>query len=151
MKKPLITFAVVFAIAFGIFASIGIKKLNNNAAIAKAPSYVLATPNGITKKTKKGRETFQVNYTYAVAGTDYKIDTHWMSSESEAVAMADTPVQVAYAATAPAEAIFKSEFDKRDPHESMAGAIGGAAGIGFLLSIFLTLVLIWKFPILRPS
>jgi hypothetical protein len=151
MKKPLIAFAVVFAILFGLFATIGIQQINTNAAIAKAPAYVLATPEGITKKTKKSRETFQVNFTYAVAGTTYKIDSDWMSTVAEAEALAATPVQIAYAASAPADGVFKSDFDKRDVTESVPGAVSKAAGLGFLLAIFATLFLIWKFPVLRRT
>jgi hypothetical protein len=151
MKKPLIAFLVVFALAFGLFASIGIEQVNTNVAIAKSPAFVLATPEGITKKTKKSRETFQVNYTYAVAGTTYKLDTDWMSTVAEAEALAATPVQVAYATTAPSHGVFKTDFDKRDPKESIVGALTTAAGIGLLASIFITLVLVWKFPWLRRA
>ncbi len=149
MKKPIITFLVVFAIAFGLIATGEIHKIDNHVAIAKSPAFVLATAEGITKKTKKSRETFQVNYTYAVAGTTYKIDTSWMNSVAEAEAMAATPVQIAYATTAPADGIFKSDFDKRDPTESTAGALGNAAEFGLIGALILTLLLVWKFPSLR--
>lgn len=151
MKKPLIAFLVVFAIAFGIFASAEIKKIDTNAAIAKAPVFVLATPEGITKKTKKGRTSFQVNYTYPVAGSSYAIDTDFFDTEAEAMALAETPVQVAYAATRPADGVFKSEFDKRDPNAGMGSAVMSAAAFGLLLSIVVTMVLLWKFPWLRTA
>ena len=151
MKRALIAFAVVFAIMFGLFATIGIGQMNTNAAIAKSPAYVLATPEGITKKTKKSREKFQVNFSYAVGGTTYKIDSDWMSTVAEAEALAATPVQIAYATTAPADAVFKSDFDKRDVNEGVTGVIGKAAGLGFLLAIVGTLFLIWKFPVLRRA
>lgn len=151
MKKPLIAFAVVFAILFGFFATIGIQKINTNAAIAKAPAFVLAEAAGITKKTKKSRETFQVNFTYAVAGATYKIDSDWMDTVAQAEALAASPVEIAYAASAPADGVFKSEFDKRDVTEGVTGAVGKAAGLGFLVAIFATLFLIWKFPVLRRT
>ena len=150
MKKPIITFLVVFAIAFGIVATAEIHKIDTNVAIAKSPAYVLATPEGITKKTKKSRETFQVNYTYTVAGTTYKIDTDWKNTVAEAEAMAATPVQIAYATTAPADGVFKTDFDKRDPNESTAGALASAALFGLFGAIIGTLILLWKFPGLRP-
>jgi hypothetical protein len=142
MKRSLVAFAVVFAIMFGMFATIGIKQNSNFAAIAKAPSYVLATPEGITKKTKKSRETFQVNFTYAVAGTTYKIDSGWMNSVAEAEALA---------ASAPADGVFKTEFDGRDAGEGMMDVLGKALGLGFLLAIVGTLFLVWKFPALRRA
>jgi hypothetical protein len=151
MKKPLIAFLVVFFLAFGLFSSIGIEQVNTNVAIAKSPAFVLATPEGITKKTKKSKETFQVNYTYAVAGATYKLDTDWMSTVAEAEALAATPVHVAYATTAPSHGVFKTDFDKRDPKESIMGAIITAAGIALLASIFITLLLVWKFPWLRRA
>lgn len=151
MKRPLLTFAVVFAILFGLFATIGIGQINTHVAIAKSPAYVLATPEGMTKKTKKGRETFQINYTYAVAGATYKIDSAWLKTEAEAEALANAPVQVAYATTAPADGVFKSEFDQRDPNESIPGALAKACGLGFLLAIVGTLLLIWKYPVLRRA
>ncbi len=151
MKKPLLAFAGVFAILFGLFVTIGIQQMNNYAAIAKSPAYVLAAPEGITKKTKKSREKFQVNFSYAVAGTTYKIDSDWMSTVAEAEALAATPVQIAYATTAPADAVFKSDFDKRDAGEGVSSVLGKAAGLGFLLAIVGTLLLIWKFPVLRRA
>jgi hypothetical protein len=151
MKRTVATFAAVFAIMFGLFATIGIQQNSNYAAIAKSPAYVLATPEGITKKTKKSRETFQVNFSYAVAGTTYKIDSGWMNSVAEAEALAATPVQLAYAPTAPADAVFKSDFDKRDAHEGMVDVLGKAAGLGLLLGLVGTLLLIWKFPVLRRA
>jgi hypothetical protein len=151
MKRSLAAFAAVFAIMFGLFAAIGIQQNSNYAAIAKSPTYVLATPEGITKKTKKSRETFQVNFSYAVAGTTYKIDSGWMNSVAEAEALAATPVQLAYAPAAPADAVFKSEFDKRDAKEGVVDVLGKAAGLGLLLAFVGTLFLIWKFPVLRRA
>lgn len=151
MKRSLAVFALVFAILFGLFATIGIQKNHTNAAIAKSPAYVLATPDGITKKTKKSRETFQVNFSYVVAGTTYKIDSDWKGSMAAAEALAATPVQLVYATTSPADAAFKSDFDKRDQNEGMSDVLGKAAGLGFLLAIFGTLFLIWKFPVLRRA
>lgn len=151
MKKPLITLLVVFAIAFGIFATAEIRKIDTNAAIAKAPVFVVATPDGITKKTKKGRTSFQVNYSYAVSGAQYKIDTKFFSTEEEALAMAAQPVQVAFAASNPNDAVFKSEFDQRDPNAGMSSALTSAAGFGLVASLVVTLVLLWKFPWLRRA
>ena len=151
MKKPLITFVVLLILAFGITAFVEISKIDNHVAIAKSPAFVVATPEGITKKTKKSRETFQVNFTYTVAGTPYKIDSHWMDTEAQAVAFGSTPVQIAYATTAPADGIFKSEFDKRDPKEGMMSALTTAAGLGLLGAFIGTLALLGQFPWLRRS
>jgi hypothetical protein len=151
MKKPLIAFVVLFALAFGVVVSGEINKLDTEAAIAKAPVFVLAEPAGITKKTKKGRESYQVNYTYTVAGTSYPMDTAFMSTEAEALAMAASPVQIVYAANTPAVAEFKSDFDSRDPKAGMGGALLTAAGLGLLLAIIGTLVLMWKFPWFRRA
>lgn len=151
MKKPLIAFVVLFALAFGLVVTGEIHKLDTEAAIAKAPVFVVATPAGITKKTKKSRESFQVNYTYTVAGTTYPMDTPFMDTEAEALAMAAAPVEIAYAANAPAMAEFKSDFDKRDPNAGMGGALLTAAGLGLLGAIIGTLVLMWKFPWFRRA
>ena len=150
MKKPIIAFLVVFAIAFGIFASAGIHKVNNNLAISKAPVFVLGNPDGITERTKKSRKSYQVNYTYDAGGTTYKLDTDWMDTKEAAMAMADTPVQIAYATATPGDAVFKSEFDARDPNEGIMSALLKAAGIALLAAFGITLVLLWKFPRLRP-
>ncbi len=151
MKKPLIAFLVVFAVAFGMFATAEIKKLDTTAAIAEAPAFVLASPEGITKRTKKGRTSFQVNYSYAVQGASYAIDTAFFDTEEQAMAVAAAPMEVAYAVTAPADGVFRSEFDKRDPSAGMGSAVLSAAGFGLLLSIVLTLVMVWKFPWLRTA
>lgn len=151
MKRSLAAFAAIFAVLFGLFVTIGIRENHTNAAIAKSPAYVLATPDGITKKTKKGRETFQVNFSYVVAGSTYKIDSDWKSSMAAAEALAATPVQVVYATTSPADAAFKSDFDKRDINQSTSDVLRKAAGLGFLLAIFATLFLVWKFPVLRRA
>lgn len=149
MKKPFITFLVLFALAFAVFASINIKKIDTHNAIAKAPAFVLATPEGITKKTKKSRETFQVNYTYAVDGATFKKDTEWFDTVAEAEKMAASPVQIAYPAGKPDDSVFKSEFDARDPNEGILSALLGAGGFGLVAAFIGTLVLLWKFPSLR--
>ena len=149
MKKPILTYLLAFVVAFGFFAFIGIQKIDKNDAIAKSPAYTLATPEGITKKTKKSRVTYQVSYSYEVAGTSYKLNSDWLDTEAEA--MAATPAQVAYATTAPADAMFKSEFDQRDPDESYAGALLKSAGLGLLVALIGTLALMWKFPWLRRA
>lgn len=151
MKKPLIAFLVVFAIAFGIFAMAEMNKIDTTSAIVKSPAVIVAIPDGITKKTKKGRTSFQVNYTYAVAGTKYAIDTEFFDTEAEAMALAKVPVQVIYPTTAPDQGIFKTEFDRRDPNAGMGGAVLSAAGFGLLLSVVMTLVLVWKFPWMRTA
>lgn len=151
MTKPLITFLLAFAFVFGVVATVKIRENATNAAIAKAPVYVLATPDGITKKTRKGRTSFQVNYTYVAAGATHTIDTDFFSTEAEAMAMTESPVQVAYAAGNPAQAAFKSEFDKRDPNAGMAGVLGMAAAFGLGLGLLLTLGLLWKYPWLRGT
>ena len=149
MKRPLITFVAVLVLSLAFFTVIAIQKNNTEGAIAKSPAFVLAEPQGITQKTKKSRETFQVNYTYTVAGATYKMDTAWMETKAEAEAMAAKPLQVAYATTAPAEAIFKSDFDKRDPDAGIASALFRALWIGVLAAVLITLGLLWKFPFLR--
>ncbi len=149
MKKPLIAFLILFVVAAGFFATIGIQQINNHVAISKSPAFVLAEPQDITKKTKKSKTTFQVNYTYTVSGTTYKLDTDWMDTLPEAEAMFATPVQVAYATTAPAEGIFKSEYDARDPDEGIFGALLKALGLGLGVALVGTLIALWKFPSLR--
>lgn len=150
MKKPLITFLVLFALAFAVFTTINIKKIDTHTAIAKSPVFVLATPEGITKKTKKSRVTYQVNYSYAVDGASFKKDTEWFDTVEEAEKMAASPVQIAFATGKPDDSVFKSEFDTRDPKEGILSALLGAAGIGLAMAFVGTLVLLWKFPSLRP-
>jgi hypothetical protein len=149
MKKPLITFLVLFAIVFAVFATANIKKIDTHVAIAKSPVFVLATPEGITKKTKKSRVTYQVNYTYAVDGTTYKRNTEWFDTVEEAEKMAASPVQIAYPTGKPDDSVFKSEFDSRDPNEGMMSALLSAGGIGLFAAFIGTLILLWKFPSLR--
>ncbi|MCE3605785.1 hypothetical protein LXA47_19565 [Massilia sp. P8910] len=149
MKKPLITFMVVFAIAFGLVAWFNIEKINTNAAIAKSPAYVLATPESITKRTKKGKVTYQVNFSYAAAGASYKMDSHWFDTQEQAQAMANSPVQIAYATDKPADGVFKTDFDQRDPGEGMASALTSAGIIGFFLALLGTAVLLYRIPSLR--
>ncbi|NHZ79156.1 DUF3592 domain-containing protein [Massilia sp. CCM 8695] len=149
MKKPFITFLLVFAIAFGAVAWFNIEKINTNAAIAKSPVYVLATPEGITKKTKKGKVTYQVNFSYSDAGATYKKDSHWFDTVEQAEALASSPVQIAFATNKPADAVFKTEFDQRDPGEGMGSALTTAGMIGFFLALLGTAVLLYRVPSLR--
>lgn len=151
MKKPVIAFAVIFVAAFALFASEGMDKLDNHAAIEKSPAFVVATPDGIMEKTKKGNKTYQVNYTYVADGKPYKIDTEWFGTAAEAEAMAASQVQVAYATTAPAQGIFKSEYDQRDPKAGKMGAMATAAGTALLAGIIGTLLLLWQFPWFRRN
>ncbi|RSZ58176.1 hypothetical protein HF313_00270 [Massilia atriviolacea] len=149
MKKPLLTFLVLFALAFAVFTWVNIKKIDTHNAIAKSPVFVLATPDGITKKTKKSRVTYQVNYSYIVDGATFKIDTEWFDTPEEAEKMAASPVQVAFATGKPDDSVFKTEFDTRDPKEGIVSAVLGAGAIGFVMALIGTLVLLWKFPSLR--
>jgi len=151
MKKPIMTFLALLVLAFGITAFVEISKIGNHAAIAKSPGFVAATPEGITKKTKNSRDTFQVNFTYAAAGSTYKIDSHWMDTQAEALAFGSGPVQIAFATTAPADGIFKREFDQRDPKEGIMSALITAAGLGLLGAFLGTLALLWQLPWLRRS
>ena len=149
MKKPFLTFLVLFALVFGFFTWIGIKQADTHNAIAKSPVFVLATPEGITKKTKKSRVTYQVNYSYAVDGANFTKDTDWFDTVEEAEKMAASPVQIAFAAGKPDDAIFKTEFDTRDPSEGILSTLLRAAGLGLFVAFGGTLVLLWKFPFLR--
>ena len=149
MKRPLITFAVVLVSALAFFSVIAVQQNNTEGAIAKSPGFVLAEPQGITKKTKKSRETFQVNYTYAVDGVSYKMDTGWMETVAEAEAMAASPVQIAYAKSSPGEAIFKNDFDKRDPDAGIGSTLFRVVWTGLLASVLITLGLLWQVPWLR--
>ncbi|NHZ33041.1 DUF3592 domain-containing protein [Massilia rubra] len=149
MKKPFLTLLVTFVGFFAAFVLMNIKKIDTHSAIAKAPVFVLATPEGITKKTKKLSTSYQVNYTYAVDGATYKIDTDWVKTVEQAEKMASEPVQVAFAAGKPDNGIFKTEYDTHDRSESVWGAILMAAGMGLVAAAGFTLVLLWKFPWLR--
>ncbi len=149
MKKPLIAFAAIFVVAFGMLAAANMGKIDNNAAIAKSPAFVLATPEGIMEKTKKGNKTYQVKYNYMADGKIYKIDTEWFDTAAEAEAMAASPVQVAYATTAPDKGIFKTEFDQRDPKAGKMGAMASAAGTAVIIGILGALALLWQFPWFR--
>lgn len=151
MKKPLIAFGVLFVLAFAVMAFAGIRKIENHVAIAKSPVFVHATAEGITKKTKKGRESFKVTYTYVAAGNSYKIDSEYVDTLAEAETMAGAPVQIAYATTAPADGVFKTEFDQRDPTEGTASALVEAGGIGLVIAIIGTIALLWQFPWFRRA
>ncbi|MDQ1924111.1 hypothetical protein [Massilia pseudoviolaceinigra] len=151
MKKPLITFFVVFAIAFGIMAAINIKKIETNVAIAKAPAFVVAKPDGIIKRTKKSRDTYQVKFSYSIAGINYNMDSDWFDTVAEAEALAKSPVQIAYDSIKPENAVFRSDFDKRDPNEVTISALISAGGLGLFMALLLTAVLLYKFPSLRRS
>lgn len=151
MKKPLIAFLVVFLLAVGLVAWFKIDEMQTYNTIAKSPAFVVATPEGITKKTKKGREEFQINFIYTVAGNNYPIDSTFMDTEAEAMEFAAKPVEVAYATTAPATAVFKTAYDKRDTSQGMGSLILEALGFGFLLSLLGTAVLLYQFPSLRRT
>ncbi len=149
MKKPFLTFLVLFALAFAFCTWVNIKKIDTHNAIAKSPVFVLATPEGITKRTKKSRVTYQVNYSYTVDGATFKKDTDWFDTVEEAEKMADSPVQIAFATGKPDDSIFKTEYDTRDPKEGIMSAVLAGAGIGLFMAFIGTLVLLWKFPALR--
>lgn len=151
MKKSLIAFVVLFVVGFAFMAFAGIKKIENHVAIAKSPVFVTAEPDQIIKRTKKSRESFKVSFNYMAAGTSYKIESEYFDTLAEAEAMAAAPVQIAYATTAPADGIFKTEFDARDPKEGTTSALVEAGGIGLVIAIIGTIVLLWQFPWFRRA
>jgi hypothetical protein len=151
MKKPLILFLVLFILGTSLFASIEMEKVETNAAITKSPGYTVATPDKITKITRKRSVKYQVNYTYQVAGQTYKIDTASMDEAGAQAEMAKQNVQIAYCTQTPSMALFKSDYDQRDLKETMAGAILSAAGIALLISLVASLFLSWKLGWLRRA
>jgi hypothetical protein len=151
MKKPLILFLVLFVLATSLFASLEMEKVETNAAIAKSPGFAVATPDGITKITRKRSVKYQVNYTYQVAGSTYKIDTKSMDEAAAQAELAKPDVQVAYATNTPSLALLKSDYEQRDLKETMTGAILTAAGFALVMAFVATLVLSWKFSWLRSA
>lgn len=151
MKKPLIMFLVLFVLATSLFASLEMEKVETNAAITRSPGFAVATPDGITKITRKRSVKYQVNYTYQVAGATYKIDTRSMDEAAAQAELAKPDVQVAYSTNTPSMALLKSDYDQRDLKETMAGAILTAAGFALVMAFVATLVLSWKFGWLRSA
>ena len=145
MKKPIFLFVAIFAIAAYFLGASGMDEVNLHKAIAASPAYAEAIPEGITEHKRKRSTSYSVNYAYQVAGVSYKIDSASMDKEEALAAAAIPNVQVAYVSTAPAQALLKSEFDARDPKESVFGAIITAAGIALLIGIIGSLILSWKF------
>lgn len=151
MKKPIILFVVLFALALSFFTMLERDEMAVNAAIEKAPGYAVVTPEGITKKTKKGRSTFQVNYSYQVNGAKYTFDTAFME-EAEAMALAETAgVQVAFPAASPATAKLKSDFDKRERDYSFMGALMKAMGFSFFVALIGSAVLVYRISWFRRA
>lgn len=151
MKRLIILFVTLFVVGTGVFTSFELDTVGANAAIEKSPAYAVVTPEGITKKTKKGRSTFQVNFAYEVAGAAYKFDTKFME-ESEAMALAaQKDVQVIFPSNAPDKAMLKSEFESRDRDGSFLHALLKAAGIALFAALIGSAVLAFKFPWFRQS
>ena len=145
MKKPLFLFLAIFAIAAWFFASTGMDEVKLHKAIAAAPAYAPAIPEGITKIKRRRSTTYQVNYAYEVAGTTYKLDSDTMSQE-EAVALMSKPnVEVAYAKGAPTQALLRDDFDHVDRNETTSGAIVKALVMALMAAIVGALLLSWKF------
>jgi amino acid transporter len=145
MKKPLFLFVAIFAIAAWFFGSTGMDEVNLHTAIAKAPAYAPAVPEGITETKRKRSTSYHVNYSYQVAGATFKIDSKSLDKEEAQALLAVADVQVAYVAGAPDKAMMKHDFDHRDPKESVSGAILTALGIALLIGIVGSLLLSWKF------
>ena len=145
MKKPIFLFVAIFAIAAYFLGASGMDEVNLHNAIAKSPAYAEAVPEGITEHKRKRSTSYRVNYVYQVAGASYKIDSASMDKDEALAAAAIPNVQVAYVSGTPSQAILKSEFDSRDPKESVMGAVITAAGIALLIGIFGSLILSWKF------
>ncbi|MDQ1835477.1 hypothetical protein [Massilia scottii] len=112
---------------------------------------MVAKPDGIIKRTKKSRDTYQVKLSYSIAGINYNMDSDWFDTVAEAEALANSPVQIAYDSIKPENAVFRSDFDKRDPNEGTVSALISAGGLGSVMALLLTAVLLYKFPSLRRS
>jgi len=150
MKKPVILFAVVFAVMAWFFISAGVDKVHLHSAIAKAPAYAPATPEAIKEKKSKRSTNYSVIFGYQVGGSAYKVESESVSQEQAARALAMTPdMEVAYVQGAPDKALLRSEFDRRDKSESVFGAVVTEAGSALLFSVVVALVLSWKFGWLR--
>ena len=145
MKKPLFLFLAIFATAAWFLGSSGMDEVNLHTAIAKATAYAEAVPEGITEIKRKRSTSYRVNYVYQVAGANYKVDSGSMNKDQAVAALGAGNVQVAYASTAPSKALLKADFDRRDPNESISGALVTAAGIALLIGIFAALLLSWRF------
>ena len=150
MRKPLFLFAIIFAVAAWFLGAQGMDEVNLNSAIAKAPTYVAATPVGITETKRKRSTSYEVNYVYQVAGVEYKINSKSMDKD-EATALLDKPnVEVAFATGAPEKALMRHDFDQSSK-QGMFSALLTAAGMALLAGLIGSLVLSWKFGWLSRS
>ena len=144
MKKIIILFAVSFVVLSVFFSMDEIEHVNQHAAITKSTGFAAATPEGITKITRKRSVNYQVNYVYEVAGTSYKIDSG-KTSEENAKAMVMKAEQVAYDTKAPSNAMLKSDFEHLDKNEGLLSAIMTALGMGLLGAVAISAIAYWKF------
>jgi hypothetical protein len=148
MKKTVIAFLVAFVFAFCGFAYLAQNEVDTNAAISKSPGFVLATPEGITKTTRKG-SNYRVNYSYLVAGIAYKIDSKPMGKADAQTVFDGANVEVAYYTEKPSIAVLRRDYEQRDRTASKAGAIRSVVGLSLMMALATALTLSWACGWLR--
>jgi hypothetical protein len=151
MKKPVVVFLLVFALALGIFTWIEYSDTSTHAAIEKSPAYATAVADGMTKKTRRLKASYQVNFSYEVDGIRYKLDTGYMDESDAQALMANPGVQIAYATSEPGTAVLKSEYDARESDQSFSGALGKSFMLSLMMALVATAVILFQYPSLRRS
>jgi len=144
MKKALILLAVLFPLLAWFSTYSSFKKNDDYAAIANAPVYAMATPEG-TIRNKVGRmKSYAVAYVYQVDGITYRHEARAHNQE-EAEALAAKPsLEVVYPAGLPDKAILRQEFDGRIRLESVSDEILMSVISALIMSVVVTLGVSWK-------
>jgi hypothetical protein len=153
MIRSLVLFCVLFAIALLSFSYLEYDKVSLKSAIEEFPAYAVLTPGEMTSKTKKGRTTYQVHYTYRVAGTMYEFNSPYVSEWEAKKFVSSNDTQLAFVAGAPERAMLKTEFEhrKRQSDQTFAGVLRGAFSFAAIFALIATAVVIYRFSWFRRT
>ncbi len=115
------TFLIAFFVVFNVLGFLMIHHDHVMKAIARAPVFTVAFYDRTISSTEDPQ--YRLVYTYVVDGAIYTIETGrlgkgWTRLEK------GSPALIAYAAAAPADAVFKDDLDNWSPDDPPAAIIG---------------------------
>ena len=140
---------VIFSGIFYFFGSEEKERVETMASVAKAPGFVQATLDGITKTAGKRHDSYRVHFKYVVNGVAYRTTTT-STDEAGARQYATEPVvEVAYDTRKPSVATLRRYYELRDKRDTVARALFVAGVLSMGLALPIALGLAWPLGWLR--
>jgi hypothetical protein len=135
--KFLALLLLVFSGLFYLFGSEEKDRVERTSSVAKAPAFVRATMDGMTKTAGKRGDSYRVHFKYVVDGVAYRTSTTSTDEAGARQYAAEPVVEVAYDTRKPSVATLKRYYDLRDKRESVGSAlfIAGVLSLGLALPI----------------